>query len=117
MRGAGLEQSVDELLGSGCWPISGCVEQRLARDAGSPLTAACAASRSYAVTCCISPSSSGATGACGSGFAPAAPTSREHLDHVVVGEALDRPVVAHVDDVRLAVSAASAPTSPIAASL
>ena len=80
-------------------------EQRLARVTGSRVTAAPAASRSYAATCWTRPSSSGASGACGSGSTTPPAHARGHLDDVVVREAGERAVVSHVDLVHDAVVA------------
>ena len=56
------------------WPISGWVRSALCATTASRLTAASAASRSYAATCWISPRISGASRACASGSNPDAPT-------------------------------------------
>src|SRR4051812_25521920 len=102
---------------SGCWPISGCVSKALRAMAGSPVTAASAARRSYAVTCCIRPSSSGATAACGSGVAPCAPT----VDSTSMTSSSARPSIVPLFRTSTTcaspLSVASAPTSPMAASL
>src|SRR5205823_2277542 len=47
------------------WPTSGCASSAERTSPGSPESAARTASRSYALTCCTSPSSSGASGRCG----------------------------------------------------
>ena len=83
------------------WPISGCASSALRAVAGSRVTAASAVRRSYAATCWTRPSSSGASGRCGSGTGTVRADAGGHLDDVVVGEAVDDAVVAHVDDVHV----------------
>ena len=61
------EQALDQLLVQRMLSDQRMCEQRLARDRRSPVAAAWAASRSYAATCWVRPSSSGASGSCGSG--------------------------------------------------
>src|SRR6266545_1486407 len=102
---------------SAYWPIKGCVSSALRATAGSPLTAALAASRSYAVTCCIRPSSSGATGGCGSGVAPS-PSTRHGTS--TTSSSARPPIVPSLRTSTTCTSpplVASEPTRPIAASL
>ena len=104
VRALGVEQPLDELLVERVLADQRVGEQRLPRERRVAGTAACAASRSYAATCWTSPSSSGASGACGSGTRPVRLDPRRHLDDVVVGEPGERARVPDVDLVHVAVA-------------
>ena len=97
---------------SGCWPTNGCASSAFRTSAGSAVTAARAASRSYAATCCVKAEQLGLERALGQRDEAARVDARRHLDDVVVGEPGERAVVAHVDLVHRVVAADERPDEP-----
>ena len=77
--------------------MSGCASSAFRAVTGSRVTAVSAVRRSYAATCWTRPSSSGASGDCGSGRGAAGADPARELDDVVVRETRHCARVSHVD--------------------